>query len=126
MVDMTLDMDDGVVRNLDDAPAHLTTEAQNLFLDYVDQYETTRSAYGHTILTTAMEAYVRMRQAQLLLKDGIMITDNNGKLLQHPAIRIEAQSRAAMLAGLKQLNIDVIPTRDKAGRPPNASQPGLF
>ncbi len=51
-------------------------------------------------------------------RDGLTVTDKFGQTKPHPLLAIERDSRAAVLAGLKALNLDIEPLRDKAGRPP--------
>ena len=43
--------------------------------------------------------------------------DRYGQLKAHPAVNIERDARAAMLAALKAMNLDVEPLRDRPGRP---------
>ncbi len=73
---------------------------------------------GMLLLQTAMEAFDRMRQAAALIeKHGVVTEDRFGQLRPNPATTIERDSRAAMLASLKALNLDLEPLRDGAGRP---------
>lgn len=105
-----------------DAPEHLSAEAQALWAEYVQCFAFA-DPHVRTVLTTAMEAYDRMRQAQEILREESPIThDSKGKPLVHPAVRMEDQARTAMLAALKQLKIDVLPPRAGAGRPPKTEQ----
>ena len=58
-------------------------------------------------------------QAQALIAEhGAVTKDRWGQLRPNPACTIERDSRAAMLAALKALNLDLEPLRDKPGRPP--------
>jgi hypothetical protein len=69
---------------------------------------------GKFILAVALEAFDRMRGAQRTIRrEGLVV---KGKA--HPATVIERDARLAMLRALRQLNLDVEPLRDKAGRPP--------
>lgn len=73
---------------------------------------------GLLLLETALVAFDRMREAQrLIVKHGALIRDRWNQLKPNPACVIERDSRAAMLATLKQLNLDVEPLRDRIGRP---------
>ncbi len=73
---------------------------------------------GMLLLQTAMEAFDRMRQAATLIeKHGVVTEDRFGQLRPNPATTIERDSRSAMLASLKALNLDLEPLHDGAGRP---------
>lgn len=73
---------------------------------------------GLLILQTALESFDRMRLAEAILKkDGMTIMDRFGQPKAHPMTVVERDSRAAMLAALRQLNLDLEPLRDGPGRP---------
>jgi phage terminase small subunit len=60
-----------------------------------------------------------MRAAQAAIKEeGATGLDRFGQLKPHPLLPIERDARAAMMAALKQLNLDLEPLRDGPGRPP--------
>jgi len=66
------------------------------------------------ILLVGLEAFDRMRGAQKIIKrEGMTV-----KGRAHAATVIERDARLAMLKALRQLNLDIEPLRDKAGRPP--------
>ena len=72
---------------------------------------------GQLLLQTALEAMDRMNQARALIeKYGAVTEDRFHQLRPNPATTIERDSRAAMLAALKALNLDLEPLRT-AGRP---------
>jgi P27 family predicted phage terminase small subunit len=74
---------------------------------------------GVLILETALQAFDRMRQAQdQIARDGVTYRDRFDQPRAHPLLTTERDSRAAFLAGLKQLNLDLEPLRDGPGRPP--------
>ncbi len=99
------------------APAHLSPEAQDHWCRIVSEYQII-DAGGLLILTTAMESFDRMRQAQTIVAEhGAVLVADDGGLKANPAVAIERDSRAAMMAALKQLNLDLEPLRDKIGRP---------
>jgi P27 family predicted phage terminase small subunit len=76
-------------------------------------------AGGLLILASACEAFDRMRQAQRRLRrEGLTARDRFGQRKANPATLIERDSRSAMLAALKQLNLDIEPLNDRPGRPP--------
>lgn len=99
-------------------PKNLSREAKNLWRKIQDEYAISDEA-GLLILATGLEAFDRMRQAQDILKaEGMTTLDRFQQPRPHPAATIERDSRAAMLAALKQLNLDLEPLRDGRGRPP--------
>jgi phage terminase small subunit len=70
------------------------------------------------ILESALEAYDRMKEAQVLVsKKGIMTQDRFGQDKLNPAVLVERDSRSAMLAAFKQLNLDIEPLNERPGRP---------
>lgn len=99
------------------APKNLSREAKDLWRKIQGEYAITDKA-GLLILATAFEAFDRMRLSQEILKqDGMTTTDRFGQAKAHPMTTVERDSRAAMLAALKQLNLDLEPLRDGPGRP---------
>ena len=73
---------------------------------------------GLLLLQTALESFDRMRGAQESIATvGATVTDRFGQLRAHPMITVERDARAAMLAALKALNLDLEPLRDGVGRP---------
>jgi P27 family predicted phage terminase small subunit len=84
------------------------------------EYQIT-DAGGLVILAAACEAHDRMRQAQAILKaEGLTAVDRFGQTKAHPMTLTERDSRAQMLAALKQLNLDLEPLKS-IGRPPGFS-----
>jgi hypothetical protein len=62
------------------------------------------------VLETALQAFDRMTEARKLIdQDGAVTSDRFGQLKVHPALVVERDSRYAMLAALKQLNLDLEP-----------------
>lgn len=99
------------------APAHLSKAAKTLWLRIQDSYGIDDDA-GILILTTALEAHDRMKQAKSILDaDGLTVIDKFGQVKSHPLIPAERDARAAMLSALKQLNLDLEPLNDRPGRP---------
>lgn len=98
-------------------PKHLSKEAKKIWRDILSEYSIIDAA-GIRILRVALEAYDRAQAArQAIDKDGMTITDKFNQLKSHPLLPIERDSRAAFLAGLKALNLDLEPLRDHPGRP---------
>jgi len=98
-------------------PKDLSTEAKRWWRALVADYDSVDEA-GLLILQTAMEAHDRMGGAQaIIVEHGAVTQDRWGQLRPNPATTIERDSRAAMLAALKALNLDIEPAREKIGRP---------
>jgi P27 family predicted phage terminase small subunit len=98
-------------------PQALSKAARSRWRQLVDEYAITDPA-GLQILEAALEAFDRMRAAQRTIKkDGATFKDRYGQPRAHPLLVVERDSRAAMLAALKQLNLDLEPLRDRPGRP---------
>lgn len=98
-------------------PSHLSTEAKALWRSLATEHEIDDAA-GLLLLCTALEAFDRMRQSQAMIKaHGVAITDRYNQVKANPAVAAERDSRAAMLASLKALNLDMEPLRDSPGRP---------
>lgn len=115
-------------------PPHLSEEARREWLRLTEEYDLEDSA-ARLILTTAFEAFDRMRGAQrdLAAAGGCTFKDRFNKPKVHPAVAVERDARAAWLAALKQLNLDLEPLREGPGRPPGTPSrppgprpPGLF
>jgi len=100
------------------APPGLSKAAAGWWKKLLIEYGIGDSA-GLLLLETALQAFDRMNQARdLITKHGAVTLDRFGQLRPNPATTIERDSRAAMLAGLKALNLDIEPLNDGAGRPP--------
>lgn len=75
-------------------------------------------AAGLRILRVALEAYDRAQAARASIdRDGMTVHDKFGQVKPHPLLPIERDSRAAFLAGLKALNLDLEPLQSRPGRP---------
>jgi P27 family predicted phage terminase small subunit len=98
-------------------PSHLTTEAKSWWRKVVAEYEIADDT-GLLLLQTALESFDRMRSAQRVIKrEGQSIRDRFGFPRAHPLLTVERDSRAGMLAALKQMNLDLEPLADRPGRP---------
>ena len=79
-------------------------------------------AAGLHLLRLAAEAHQRMRAAQdVIAREGLLVSVGTAKVRAHPMLVIERDSRFAVAAMLKQLNLDVEPI-GKIGRPPGTSK----
>lgn len=107
----------------DSARKHLSKPAQAWFKAIQDEYAINDSA-GVALLTVAAESWDRARSAReaIDVAGGPICQDRFGQDRAHPGIAVERDSRAQLLAALKQLNLDLEPLRDGPGRPPMASR----
>jgi P27 family predicted phage terminase small subunit len=100
------------------APSHLSPEARRWWRRLQQEYAFDDQG-GLLLLQTALESFDRMRAAQAAIKeDGATSLDRFGQLKAHPLLPTERDARAAMMAALRQLNLDLEPLRDGPGRPP--------
>ena len=100
------------------APTHLSTAAKRLWNDILDVYAIDDDPAGQIILRVALEALDRSQEARKAInKAGITVTGRDGQVRSHPLLTVERDNRAAFLAGLKALNLDLEPLRDGPGRP---------
>jgi phage terminase small subunit len=98
-------------------PGHLSKEAKKICRDLLAEYGIDDVA-GLRILRVALESFDRAQAAREAIdKKGMTVTDKFNQVKPHPLLPIERDSRAAFLAGLKALNLDLEPLRDKPGRP---------
>ena len=99
------------------APKKLSPEAKGLWRKLQSEYDI-HDAAGVQILAAGLEAFDRMRGAQeQIAKAGASFLDRFGQLRAHPLLPVERDARAAYLAALKSLNLDLEPLRDRVGRP---------
>lgn len=100
------------------APKHLSGEAAKIWKEILVEYSIDDAA-GLRILRVALESFDRAQAIREAIdKDGLTVIDKAGQIKSHPLLPIERDSRAAFLAGLKALSLDLEPLHDKAGRPP--------
>lgn len=98
-------------------PGHLSKEGRKIWKGLIDEYRIADTA-GLRILRVALEAYDRAQAAREAIdRDGMTVADKFNQVKPHPLLPIERDSRAAFLAGLKALNLDLEPLRDAPGRP---------
>jgi len=97
-------------------PGHLSTESKKFWVKLVFEYNIDDPA-GLKILQVSLEAFDRAQAARKIIKkDGMTIVDKNLQIKSHPLLAVERDNRAAFLAGLKALNLDMEPLKG-IGRP---------
>jgi P27 family predicted phage terminase small subunit len=100
-------------------PKSLSTDASTMWKQLQTEYQIIDKG-GLIILTAACESFDRMCEARALVEnEGMTIEDRFGQKKPHPAVIIERDARAAMLAAVKQLNLDLEPLK-AVGRPSNS------
>ena len=105
------------MKNSKRPPVHLSKEAKAIWKDLLAEYGIDDVA-GLRILRVALESFDRAQSARVSIdRIGLLVKDKFGQVKPHPLLPIERDSRAAFLAGLKALNLDLEPLRDKPGRP---------
>ena len=88
-------------------PRHLSVESKGVWTRVHHDHNIDDEA-GKVVFVVTLEGLDRLRSAQARLKrDGIVVTDRFGKLKAHPACAIERDARAQVLAGFKQLGLEL-------------------
>ncbi len=97
------------------APRHLSTPSRTWWESVVSSYEL--EPHHIRLLTHAAESWDRAAEARKLVdKEGIVILDRFGQQKEHPATRIERDSRLTFAKLLRELALDV--EAPDAARPP--------
>ena len=105
----------------DPAAKALSPEAKRWQAKLTREYDIGDEA-GLLILQTSLEAFDRMREAQQqVAADRVSFRDRFGQVKAHPLLTVERDARAAFLAGLRSLNLDLEPLHDGPGRPPGST-----
>ena len=98
-------------------PGHLSKEGKEIWTEILTEYSIDDAA-GLRILRVALEAFDRSQAARTAIdRDGLTFVDKASQVKAHPLLPIERDSRAAFLAGLKALNLDLEPLKNGPGRP---------
>lgn len=105
------------MKNNKPAPKHLSAEAKKFWTEILAEYSIDDAA-GLRILRVALESFDRAQAAREAIdREGMTVIDKAGQNKSHPLLPIERDSRAAFLAGLKALCLDVEPLKNGPGRP---------
>ena len=87
-------------------PRHLSPAARRLYAEILETYAL--EPFHVAILSKSLEAFDRAEQARdVIAASGILIKSRLGEVKPNPAIAIERDSRAAFLAGIKALGLDI-------------------
>ena len=96
----------------------LSKESAKMKKSFMQEYAI-NDDYGLILLQTAMEARDVMILAQKQVDiDGLTVAGDRGQLRAHPLLTTIRDARSQFMMALKHLNIDILPLRDKPGRPP--------
>lgn len=88
------------------APRHLSDAARALYDAVMATY--VLEPHHVAILAKSLEAFDRAESARAIIeRDGILTTTRLGELKPSPAVAIERDARAAFLAGIRQLGLDL-------------------
>ena len=94
----------------------LSKQAIKLKNAILKEYDITDEA-GIAILQAAVEALTLMEEAQAVVdKQGLTVTGDRGQIKAHPLLSVIRDQRSQFLMGLKHLNLDLEPLRDRPGR----------
>jgi P27 family predicted phage terminase small subunit len=98
------------------APGHLSKEAREVWRVVVDSFDLLDSDF--VLLRVVCESFDRLQAARRAIeKEGMILTDANGRKYLNPACSIEKESRMGLLRAWRQLNLD-IEAPAEVGRPP--------
>jgi P27 family predicted phage terminase small subunit len=88
-------------------PKHLERQERVLWNQIVGVYKFDDAA-SRSMLLAAMEAHQRARRCREVIdRDGETVTDRWGQLKPHPILNAERDARAAFIAAMKALNLDL-------------------
>jgi len=94
-------------RDLPKPPRHLQTTERRLWAEIVAAFDFGDAA-SLAVLRTALEAHQRARHCRETVdKDGEAVRDRFNQVKCHPLLQAERDARAAFLAGMRTLNLDL-------------------
>lgn len=89
------------------APRHLETVERRMWRDIVTEFEFSDPA-SLALLRSALEAHQRARRCRLVIdRDGETVRDRFQQIRAHPLLAAERDARAAFLAAVRALNLDL-------------------
>jgi P27 family predicted phage terminase small subunit len=88
-------------------PDHLGEPERDIWKHVLGDYDlSTETAFA--VLTTALEAHQRAREAgETVLREGMQVAGRDGQAKVHPLLAVERDARAAWLAAVKQLGLEL-------------------
>ncbi|MBZ5500493.1 MAG: P27 family phage terminase small subunit [Acidobacteriia bacterium] len=110
------------MKNAVKPPKNQSKKARILWRELQAEYQI-EDAAGLDLLADYCQFFDRREQARVLIRqNGPTVLDRFQQIQVNPACRVERDSSAAMIKILRQLNLDVEPTRDRPGRPPGTGR----
>lgn len=89
------------------APAHLEAVERGMWRELTAEF-TFDDAASRALLRAALEAHQRARRCrETVERDGEVFRDRFGQLRPHPLLSAERDARAAFLAAMRTLNLDL-------------------
>jgi hypothetical protein len=96
---------------------HVRKESREEARRLKDEYEIDDQG-GILHLLIFADADTTERNAQdIVNRDGLILQDRFGQKRAHPLLTVIRDARSQKLAALKALNLDIVPLRDRPGRP---------
>ncbi len=90
-----------------EAPKHLEAPERKLWAELLDTYALDDAA-ALALLRTTLEAHQRARRCREEVdRDGESVRDRFQQIKPHPLLSAERDARAAFLAGMRVLNLDL-------------------
>jgi len=90
------------------APAHLSSAAKRWWRSIVEEFDL--EPHHVQVLTAAAEAFDRKEEARrILAEEGIVLRNENGARVAHPAVRIEDLAAVRMAGLIRELGLDGAP-----------------
>ena len=97
-------------------PEHLSPAARRLWTKITGEF-VDFDAYAFLVLRTALESWDRLQEARKILDEEGCFYNAGALKREHPAARVEKQSRDGFLAALRLLGLNLAEPGD-VGRPP--------
>jgi len=88
-------------------PAHLGEPERHIWVGVFEDYKLETGA-SVAVLTTALEAHQRAREArEAVLAEGMTVLGRDGQSKVHPLLAVERDARQAWLAGIRALGLEL-------------------
>ena len=98
-------------------PKGLGRAGKALFAALQSEYGVVDAGGVELLATAARCADLEHDAMQMARAEGLALTDRYGQRRPHPCLSVARDARAQKLMALRQLNLDVEPLHERAGRP---------